>query len=64
MRPLVEPLPSPKCKLCGSELLLKSVEPDVPIVDHDVVIYLCAKCGHEQPHLVAHDPYTPHEPRR
>ena len=61
MRPLVEPLPSTKCELCGGELLLKSVEPSAPAVENDVVIYLCAKCGHEQSRLVAHDPYTPHD---
>ena len=64
MRRLVEPLPSMKCELCGGELLLKSFEPDTPVVEIDVAIYRCAKCARERSHLVTHDPYAPHSPRR
>jgi hypothetical protein len=64
MRRLVEPSPSMKCKLCGGELLLKSFEPDAPVVEIDVAIYRCAKCGHEQARQVTHDPYASHAKRR
>jgi DNA-directed RNA polymerase subunit RPC12/RpoP len=60
----VEPSPSMKCTLCGGELLLKSFEPDAPVVEIDVAIYRCAKCGHEQSRQVTHDPYASHAKRR
>jgi DNA-directed RNA polymerase subunit RPC12/RpoP len=63
MRRLVEPLPTPKCKLCGGELFLKRVEPVNPPLEIDAQIYLCTKCGHEHSLTVTHDPYTAHGPR-
>ena len=60
MRPLVQPLPSLFCKLCGGELRLKRIEPADPTFDLENEVFTCVNCGHEQSVMVAHDPYTPH----
>ena len=64
MRRLVEPSPSMQCELCHGGLLLKRIEPDVQVVEVDVVIYLCVICGRERSRRVIHDPYAAHASRR
>ncbi len=58
MRRLVEPSPSTQCELCHGGLLLKRIEPDVQVIEVDVAIYLCVKCGRERSRRVIHDPYA------
>jgi hypothetical protein len=60
MRNLVQPPPSLHCELCNGELRLKLIKPDDPVLDTEVEIFVCAECGHEQSHSVAHDPYAAH----
>jgi len=45
MRNLVQPLPS---ELCDGERRCKVGEPDDPVFDMGVQIFVCAKCGHEE----------------
>jgi hypothetical protein len=58
MRNLVQPPPSAHCSRCGGDLRLKLIEPANPIIDLDVQIFVCAKCGREQSYAVSHDPYA------
>jgi hypothetical protein len=63
MRRLVEPMPSMQCELCHGVLLFKRIEPDALIIETEVAIYICVKCGHERSHRATHDPYTVHASR-
>ena len=58
MRNLVEPPPSSHCNLCHGELLLKLIETNSSSFDLDTEIFVCAKCGHEQAHVVSHNHYA------
>jgi hypothetical protein len=60
MRNLVQPPPSMHCELCYGELRFKLSEPDDPIFDMGVEIFVCTKCGHERSLRVLHDPYAAH----
>jgi DNA-directed RNA polymerase subunit RPC12/RpoP len=64
MRRLVDPSPSTKCELCGGNLLLKRLELDAPIIELDVALYVCEKCGREQAYMSSHDPYAVRTRRR
>ena len=64
MRNLVQPPPSLHCGLCNGELRLKLIEPANSVLELDAEIFVCAKCGHEQSHVVIHDHTTPHHVRR
>jgi C4-type Zn-finger protein len=64
MRNLVQPPPSLHCDLCNGELRLKLIEPANSVLELDAEIFVCAKCGHEQSHVVIHDHTTPHRVRR
>jgi hypothetical protein len=63
MRTLVQPPPSLHCELCYGELRFKLREPDDPIFDMGVEIFVCTKCGHEHSLRVPHDPYAAHTAR-
>ena len=54
MRTLVEPPPSSRCDLCGSELRLKQIESANRTLDLDNEILVCVKCGREQACTVGH----------
>jgi len=58
MRNLVQPPPSLHCDLCNGELRLKLIEPANPVLELDAEIFVCAKCGHQQSHVVPHDHYS------
>jgi hypothetical protein len=58
VRNLVQPPPSAHCSRCGGDLQLKLIEPANPVINLDVEIFVCAKCGREQSYAVGHDPYT------
>lgn len=60
MRNLVQPLPSVRCDLCNGELLLKLIRSENLILNLDVQIFDCGKCGHEQSYVVHHDRYAAH----
>jgi hypothetical protein len=60
MRNLVQPPPSMHCVLCDGELRFKLIELDDPVLDTEVEIFVCAKCGHKHPRRVIHDPYAAH----
>ena len=60
MRNLVQPPPSMHCELCYGELRFKRIEPDDPVFDMEVEIFVCAKCGHAHSLPVFHDPYAAH----
>ena len=60
MRNLVQPLPSVHCKHCGGELLFKHVERYDQVLEVEVQVFVCAKCGHEHSRKLIHDPYTAH----
>ena len=64
MRTLVQPPPSLHCELCYGELRFKLREPDDPIFDMGVEIFVCTKCGHEHSLRVPHDPYAAHTASR
>jgi hypothetical protein len=59
MRNLVQP-PSMRCEICDGELRFERIEPDDPIFDTQVEMFVCARCGHEQSCSVIHDPYAAH----
>ena len=46
MRNLVQPPPFMHCKRCNGELRFKRIEPDDPLFDTEVEIFVCSKCGH------------------
>jgi hypothetical protein len=58
VRNLVQPPPSAHCSRCGGDLRLKLIEPANPVINLDIEIFVCAKCGREQSYAVGHDPYT------
>ncbi len=63
MRNLVQPPPSMHCELCDGELRFKRIEPDDPVFDTEVEIFVCAKCGREHARRMIHDPYAAHTAR-
>jgi hypothetical protein len=63
MRNLVQPLPSPHCEHCDGVLLFKGIEPEVPALDIELQIFVCAKCGREHSREVIHERYTAHPAR-
>ena len=60
MRNLTQPPPSMRCQWCKGELRFKRIEPDNPVFDREVEIFVCAKCGHAHSFPVSHDPYAAH----
>ena len=60
MRNLVQPLPSVHCEHCGGELLFKRIEGDDQVLDTEVQVFVCAKCGREHSRKLIHDRYTAH----
>ena len=60
MRNLVQPPPSMHCERCDGELRFKRIEPDDPVFDTEVEIFVCSKCGHVHSLPVIHDPYAAH----
>ena len=60
MRNLTQPPPSMRCEHCNGELRFKRIEPDDPVFDMEVEIFVCAKCGHAHSFPVIHDPYAAH----
>ncbi len=60
MRNLVQPLPSVHCEHCGGELLFKRVERYDQVLEIEVQVFVCAKCGREHSHEVIHNHYTAH----
>jgi len=61
MRTLVQPPPSLYCDFCHGELRLKQTDQeDKPLLDLDIEIFVCVKCGHEKLYTVMHDPYVAH----
>ena len=60
MRPLVQPPPSLRCKLCGGELQLKLIESADALFELENEVFVCANCGHQQSYTVTRDYYTPH----
>ena len=61
MRNLVQPPPSVHCEHCGGELLFKGVERYDQVLEIEVQVFVCAKCGREHSRKVIHDPYTTHK---
>ncbi len=64
MRNLVQPLRSMHCKHCNGELLFKQIELDDTILEIEVQVFVCAKCGREHSRKLIHDPYTAHTARK
>jgi hypothetical protein len=64
MRNLVQPLPSPHCEHCDGVLLFKGAEPEVPALDIEAQIFVCARCGREYSRKLIHEPYTAHTAKR
>jgi len=60
MRNLVQPPPSMHCEFCDGELQFKLIEPDDPVLDTEVQVFVCAKCGHEYSRMMIHDRYAAH----
>ena len=60
MRNLVEPPSSLHCELCHGELRFKRIEPDDPVFDIAVEIFVCVKCGRAHSRRMIHDPYAAH----
>ena len=60
MRNLTQPPPSMRCERCNGELRFKRIEPDNPVFDMEVEIFVCAKCDHAHSLRVFHDPYAAH----
>ena len=60
MRSLVQPLPSMQCEHCNGELLFKRTELDDTVLEIEVQVFVCAKCGREHSRKLIHDPYTAH----
>jgi hypothetical protein len=63
MRNLVEPPPSLHCEFCHGELRFKRIEPDDPVFDMEVEIFVCVECGRVHPRRKIHDPYAAHTAR-
>jgi hypothetical protein len=60
MRNLVQPPPSMRCERCDGELRFKLIEPDDLVLDTEIEIFVCAKCGLRHPRSVVHDRYAAH----
>ena len=60
MRNLVEPPPSLHCEHCNGELRFKRIEPDDPVFDRKVEIFVCVKCGRVHSHRMIYNPYAAH----
>ena len=60
MRNLVQPLPSTRCEHCKGELLFKRIESELPALDMEVQLFVCAKCGRERLRKLIHERYTAH----
>ncbi len=60
MRNLIQPLPAMRCTRCDGELLFKCVERGNPVLDIEVQVFVCAKCGREHSRQLTHDRYTAH----
>jgi hypothetical protein len=59
MRTLVHPPPTLHCDFCHGELRFKQIEPVGPLsLELDIEMFVCTKCGHEQPFRVGHDHYA------
>ena len=58
MRNLVQPLPSMHCEHCNGDLLFKRIELDDTVLEIEVQVFVCAKCGREHSRKLIHDPYT------
>ncbi|MGD0763996.1 MAG: hypothetical protein ABR929_12565 [Roseiarcus sp.] len=63
MRNLVEPPSSLCCKICAGELRFKRIEPVDTVLDIEVAIFVCAKCGHEHSRQMIYDRYVAHTAR-
>jgi hypothetical protein len=63
MRNLVEPPPSLRCELCHGELRFKRIEPDDPLIDMVVEIFVCVECGRAHSRWMNRDPYAAHTAR-
>ena len=63
MRNLVQPLPSPHCEHCDGVLLFKGIEPEVPALDIELQIFVCAKCGREHSRELIRERYTAYTAR-
>ena len=60
MRILVQPPLSLHCKLCDGELRFNRIESDDPVLDTEVEIFVCVKCGRAHLRRIIHDRYTAH----
>jgi hypothetical protein len=60
MRSLVEPPPSLRCERCHGELRFKQIEPDAPVFDREVEIFVCIECGRVHALRMIHNPYAAH----
>jgi hypothetical protein len=63
MRNLVQPPPSMHCELCDGELRFKRIEPDDPVFDMEVEIFVCSKCGRVHSRRMIYDPYIAYAAR-
>ena len=63
MRNLVQPPRSLHCALCESELRFVRIESDDPVLDMEVEIFVCVKCGREHSRRMIHDRYAPRAAR-
>ena len=63
MRNLVEPPPSLHCELCHGELRFKRIEPDDPVIDIVVEIFVCVECGRVHSRSDEFTTPMPHTPR-
>jgi hypothetical protein len=63
MRNLVEPPLCLHCELCHGELRFKRIEPDDPVFDTEVAIFVCVECGRAHPRRMIYDPYAAHTAR-
>ena len=60
MRNLVEPPLCLHCELCHGELRFKRIEPDDPVFDIEVEIFVCVECGRAHSRRRIDDPYAAH----
>ena len=63
MRNLVEPPLSLHCELCHGELRFKRIEPNDPVFDLVVEIFVCVECGRVHSRRMNRDPYAAHTAR-
>ena len=60
MRNLVEPPPSLHCELSHGELRFERIEPDSLVLEIEVEIFVCVKCGRAHSRRIIRDPYAAH----